>query len=46
MVHCVFIISGTMTDSVEISTANLGFSTVMSSKKVPQMTATTTDNRK
>ena len=32
-----------MIDSVEIQTANLGFSTVASSKKCPQIIATTTN---
>jgi len=39
-------ICGTMTDGVEIPTANLGFTTTASSRKVSHATATTTDNQK
>jgi len=37
-------ISGTMIDSVEIPTAILGFPTMTSSKKVPHVIETMTDN--
>jgi len=39
-------ISDSMTDITEISTANMGFSTTPSEKKLTQAIATTTDNRK
>jgi len=38
--------SETMIDSVKIPTAFLAFLTMQSSKKVPQMIASATDNRK